>query len=532
MQLRTCRALTVPTRSVVRKAQPVTGDCKAPSPAFFGRVKEKQLLRRHLNERPSKVLVLMGPASSGKSALIKNLLEELQVDKVPISYVNTRLADMTTPDGMAAGLAEGSSGLTAALGLFDTLTKLVSDFGITSTVGPSLAGLDLVKVIGNIASAAKLPLPDAQRTLQEKVINVYREIFEEHKKKGGPLPVLVIDEANSLSEWSPAHAGARTSLLRFFVAATKENQQAHVILATSSFAFLDWLYREVNTNFLDVHFIGDFSYEEGRAFLEDRLKSTQQPSADKDLTDASWEQIYAVCGGNAGALISCAEKYDGAWGPALDLVSKDAGSALHCALEPMDGDGWTAAQLAAAVRALCASEYKAVERSKLARQLGDGGSKAVLSLLKANILGLRRYSAWADDLKAEAWGGKLDSELITAASATFLYKMHVLNQDVSKMEAMLASAASAKEATSGAATIQPVGVMEQQLVDMGSALHELRGNLGKVDRNIGQLMRTKPGRWREEVSQLREEKTQLRENERLLLLSRQQLLELLLRSPR
>ncbi|PNH08576.1 hypothetical protein TSOC_004834 [Tetrabaena socialis] len=90
MQLRTCRALTVPARSVVRKAQPVTGDCKAPKSAFFGRAKEKKLLREYLNEKPTKLLVLMGPASSGKSALIKNLLEELQVDKVPISYVNTR----------------------------------------------------------------------------------------------------------------------------------------------------------------------------------------------------------------------------------------------------------------------------------------------------------------------------------------------------------------------------------------------------------------------------------------------------------
>ncbi|PNH08579.1 hypothetical protein TSOC_004833 [Tetrabaena socialis] len=429
---------------------------------------------------------------------------------------------------MAAGLAEGSSGLTAALGLFDTLTKLVSDFGITSTVGPSLAGLDLVKVIGNIASAAKLPLPDAQRTLQEKVINVYREIFEEHKKKGGPLPVLVIDEANSLTEWSPAHAGARTSLLRFFVAATKENQQAHVILATSSFAFLDWLQREVNTSFLDVHFIGDFSYEEGRAFLEDRLKYTQQPFADKDLTDASWEQIYAVCGGNAGALISCAEKYHGVWGPVLDRISKDAGNTLRCALAPMKSDGWTTAQLAAVVRALCASEHGAVERLALARQLGDGGYEAVLGLLKANILGLRRYSAWADDFKAEAWGSTPRAELITAASATFLYEMRVLNQDASTMEASLASAVSAaKEATSGATTILPVSVLEQQLVNMGSALDELRGKLGKVELDI-----SKPGRWGDEVSQLREEKTQLQEKERLLLLSRQQLLELLLRSQR
>ncbi|PNH02027.1 hypothetical protein TSOC_012008 [Tetrabaena socialis] len=371
-------------------------------------------------------------------------------------------------DGLAAGSSEWMRVLAAA-----------------AEVDLAKAGLDVVNTLSTLGSATTFQ----PRTLRA-VLQVYNRIFEANKDKGGRLPVLVIDEANTLEEWDSADAGARMSLLRFFIAVTKENRQAHVLLASGSYAFYDWLRREVNVSFLQLEFIGDFSFEEGRAFLEDQLMRVRpsaekyltddsweqiykvcggnpgqliacaqkyegawgpevnvsflqlefigdfsfeegrafledqlmrvRPSAEKYLTDDSWEQIYKVCGGNPGQLIACAQKYEGAWGPVLHDVSNHLGSELHCALEPMEGDGWAQAQLAAVVRALSTSEHGAVERLALRNQLGAGGREAVLALIDANILGLRCYSEWADDLPAEAWGNTRDAELITAASATLL----------------------------------------------------------------------------------------------------------------
>ncbi|PNH07083.1 hypothetical protein TSOC_006503, partial [Tetrabaena socialis] len=113
----------------------------------------------------------MGPPSSGKTALIKDMLEELGKEEVPFSYVNTRLANMTTPAGMAGGLAAGSSTLMKAL-------------GAAAEVDLAAMGLDVVNAISMRSSAIT-----QQPRMLTAVLQVYNGIFEANKVKGGPLPV-------------------------------------------------------------------------------------------------------------------------------------------------------------------------------------------------------------------------------------------------------------------------------------------------------------------------------------------------------
>jgi hypothetical protein len=54
-------------------------------------------------------------------------------------------------------------------------------------------------------------------------------------------PVLVLDEANVLTEWAPQHEADRKALLRFFVTVSKAKNQSHILLATSEYAFQSWL---------------------------------------------------------------------------------------------------------------------------------------------------------------------------------------------------------------------------------------------------------------------------------------------------
>ncbi|PNH07079.1 hypothetical protein TSOC_006504, partial [Tetrabaena socialis] len=212
----------------------------------------------------------------------------------------------------------------------------------------------------------------------------------------------------------------------------------------------------------------------------------------------------------------------------LDGIGKDLGSALRCALAPIVGDGWTQAQLAAVVRVLSASEHGAVERLALGNQLGAGGAEAVLALIDADILGLRCYSDWADDIKSEAWGNTPAAELITAASATCLYEMRALNQDVPTMEAAMGNAASAA---------RPISVMEQHLRNVGGALTRRReswtewgeswtkwapadnvtqGGLAGWEQKVSQLREKKTWLCKGET-RLRKEETQLREDKMVLL---------------
>jgi hypothetical protein len=51
------------------------------------------------------------------------------------------------------------------------------------------------------------------------------------------------DEANALIEWKEEDKGEvqLNQLIRFFVKVTKEDNRAHVVLATSDFFLLEWL---------------------------------------------------------------------------------------------------------------------------------------------------------------------------------------------------------------------------------------------------------------------------------------------------
>jgi len=74
------------------------------------------------------------------------------------------------------------------------------------------------------------------------IIEAYSKMAKEAKQKrapGDPWPVIIVDEANALQEWEDAKS--LKALLKFFVYLTKEEQLAHVVLATSDTFLVEWL---------------------------------------------------------------------------------------------------------------------------------------------------------------------------------------------------------------------------------------------------------------------------------------------------
>ena len=74
------------------------------------------------------------------------------------------------------------------------------------------------------------------------IIEAYSKMANEAKQKrapGDPWPVIIVDEANALQEWEDAKS--LKALLKFFVYLTKEEQLAHVVLATSDTFLVEWL---------------------------------------------------------------------------------------------------------------------------------------------------------------------------------------------------------------------------------------------------------------------------------------------------
>ncbi|KAL4513285.1 hypothetical protein Ndes2437A_g08230 [Nannochloris sp. 'desiccata'] len=83
-------------------------------------------------------------------------------------------------------------------------------------------------------------------------------------------PVIVIDEANNLMDWTepgPSQPKLKT-MLDFVVAISKEANLVHVILATSDYFLASWLkVKGVATNNFRIHVLGDVTEEEAREFV-------------------------------------------------------------------------------------------------------------------------------------------------------------------------------------------------------------------------------------------------------------------------
>ena len=105
----------------------------------------------------------------------------------------------------------------------------------------------LTKVTGSAMSAElKLDFLKAEqeksRSALQTIMEAYLQLVTDAKQKrkeGDPWPVIIIDEANRLMKWKDAES--LDSLLAFFVYLTKQEQLAHVILATSDTFLTQWL---------------------------------------------------------------------------------------------------------------------------------------------------------------------------------------------------------------------------------------------------------------------------------------------------
>ena len=114
--------------------------------------------------------------------------------------------------------------------------RLLSLFPALSKVTGSASGAEVKEEFVK----AEL-LKDPQTALQT-TIDAYLKLVMDAKrsrKADDPWPVIIIDEANALKKWKDKDS--LEQLLAFFVYLTKEEQLAHVILATSDTSLTQWL---------------------------------------------------------------------------------------------------------------------------------------------------------------------------------------------------------------------------------------------------------------------------------------------------
>ena len=178
-------------------------------------------LQHYLQTAPISILVIMGPRSSGKTALLQEILHNSNLD-IPPSYLNGRSGQLSEESVLVRLLQE--KGATA----LQKLSVVLKDFANTSIGRASTAvsiqpkgDTDSVSSRRDKVVAAFLH-GDSQR--MSDVIEVYNDMLELTKTRklppSGNWPIICIDEANVLMQWqqgSLEKKQALTALLNLFV---------------------------------------------------------------------------------------------------------------------------------------------------------------------------------------------------------------------------------------------------------------------------------------------------------------------------
>ena len=191
----------------------------------------------YLESQPSAILLIVGPRSSGKTALLQKVLSSLPKDEqaYPPSYLNGRAQQLSDAGMLKKALqASGSTALSQ-------LTERLAAFA-NSPLGKAFAAFSSKEPVagGNLSiSGEKIVsafLRQQEQTMND-VIAVYNDMLALHKSakiSGSSWPIICIDEANKLTRWqegSDEDKGALDALLSFFVKVSVNREESPHVLA-------------------------------------------------------------------------------------------------------------------------------------------------------------------------------------------------------------------------------------------------------------------------------------------------------------
>ena len=227
---------------------------------FFNRSREMRLLSVRMKTVPS-MNVLTGPADSGKSLILRKLVEELKATNVPVVEINMRSVSFNSVDTLVLTLQNK----------FNPWLDQFKDFASHFKLDAGAYGFNLA-----ISMEGKSKPPIAK-------LNDLLGVFDGKLPPctfwhGTKAPVFIIDEANELNKLTEQPDGhdALHNFFKWLVMNTKELNCFHVILSSSDSFFHLWVSNYVGAHRFKTWVIGDLP--EGEAVANNRLSTDAVPS--------------------------------------------------------------------------------------------------------------------------------------------------------------------------------------------------------------------------------------------------------------
>jgi AAA+ ATPase superfamily predicted ATPase len=243
--------------------------------AFINRKKELAELYNYLNRRPSEILFLHGPKSSGKTTLLYKFLESAEKEqKLDVKFLNLRKLLITN----YTDFIRIFFGVDYSKSKDDVKEKREYDLKFFKLSVEVLKGME----------AGEL---DPFVIMEKEFIKL---------NENGIKPVVIIDELQAIDHIYLTNQKDRLliiELFNFFVAMTKESHLAHIIIASSDGYFLNTVYDDSRlkktSEFYKVDYLIKEDVMEWLLNLDKHSKIT-----DFSLTPEEAEQIWNTVGGS------------------------------------------------------------------------------------------------------------------------------------------------------------------------------------------------------------------------------------------
>ncbi|MCX6583582.1 MAG: ATP-binding protein [Candidatus Aminicenantes bacterium] len=189
--------------------------------AFIDRDKELADLRLFVDKRPSEILFIHGPKSSGKTTLLYKFLGQIQKEqRLDVKFMDLR----------------------------ETFTNVYDDFlktffrieiqGEKKESRASNINIGFFKIDASVEKKILEKRADPFKVMKAEFLELTRQ---------GIKPILIIDELQALDKIYLENDKERqliTALFNFFVAMTKQAHLAHIIIASSDGYFLNTVYND------------------------------------------------------------------------------------------------------------------------------------------------------------------------------------------------------------------------------------------------------------------------------------------------
>jgi len=221
---------------------------------FFNRKLELKHLADHFSAPPDAISVILGPRSSGKTALLTEFMSQRGLLDSRC-FINARITPINTPSQLATELlASAIPSLVQQLrpdakGLKEVvkvLARAISEWQDKQVLADgnefTLSGKVFAPILQALAGDTReVPPLAAVCEAYIALLDAWYKARAAGKLQDDRPPVLALDEANTLMAWGDQYTVDRQTLLKFFVAISKEQRRSHVILATSDYSFQTWL---------------------------------------------------------------------------------------------------------------------------------------------------------------------------------------------------------------------------------------------------------------------------------------------------